>query len=92
MAYRHAQGYERLKECELVACADIVRENAEAFAEEFDIDWAHVYQDYEQILTRVAPDIVSICVPPSAHADIVVGCATSDTAAAIRCEKPMAAT
>jgi hypothetical protein len=34
MAYKHAAGYERLDNCELVACADIVRENAMAAAPE----------------------------------------------------------
>lgn len=90
MAYRHAAGYERLEKCELVACADIVRENAERFAHEFDV--SNVYEDYERMLREVRPDIVSVCVPPSAHADIVVGCAQSDVLEAIHCEKPMAAT
>ena len=45
MAYRHAKGYERLESCSLVACADIVRENAEAFAEHHDIE--EVYEDHE---------------------------------------------
>lgn len=90
MAYRHAAGYERLEVCELVACADIVRENAERFAIEFDV--SNVYEDYERMLREVRPDIVSVCVPPSAHADIVVGCARSDVVEAIHCEKPMAET
>lgn len=90
MAYRHASGYQRLNDCELVACADIVRENAERFAAEFDIGM--VYEDYEQMLQEVRPDIVSVCVPPSVHAEIVIGCAESGVVEAIHCEKPMAET
>ena len=90
MAYRHATGYRRLDDCELVACADIVRANAEQFATEFDID--HVYEDYQQMLQEVQPTIVSVCVPPSAHAEIVVGCAESGLVEAVHCEKPMAET
>jgi predicted dehydrogenase len=92
MAYRHAPAYQRLDDCEVVACADIVRENAEAFADRFDIPGGNVYEDYEQMLAEVDLDIVSVCVPPAIHADIVVGCAESGRLQAIHCEKPMATT
>ncbi|WP_245758399.1 Gfo/Idh/MocA family oxidoreductase [Halogeometricum limi] len=92
MAYRHAAGYERLDDCELVACADIVPENAAAFADEYDIDDRHVYDDYEEMLATAEPDVVSVCVPPALHADIVVNVAQSGVVSAIHCEKPMALT
>ena len=90
MAYRHAAGYDRLDDCELIACADIVRANAERFAAEFGIE--SVYEDYEVMLREVRPDVVSVCVPPSIHAEIAVGCAESGVVEAIHCEKPMADT
>ncbi|MFC7008676.1 Gfo/Idh/MocA family protein [Halalkalicoccus salilacus] len=90
MAYRHARGYRRLDDCMLIGCADIVRENAERFADEFDID--HVYEDYEEMVRQTQPDIVSVCVPPKVHAEIVTGCAESGAVNAIHCEKPMATT
>ena len=31
MAYQHAEAYRKIPDCELVACADIVEENARAF-------------------------------------------------------------
>ncbi|WP_435074282.1 Gfo/Idh/MocA family protein [Halorubrum sp. HHNYT27] len=92
MAYRHAPGYQRLDGIELVACADIVRENGESFAESFGIRSDHVYEDYEAMLDGAEPDIVSVCVPPAIHADIVVDCAESGVPLAIHCEKPMATT
>lgn len=92
MAYRHASGYERLDDCELIACADIVRENAEAFARTFDIDRSNVYEDYETMLAAATPDVVSVCTPPKTHADIVIDCANSGAVEAVHCEKPMAAT
>ncbi|WP_396613388.1 Gfo/Idh/MocA family protein (plasmid) [Haloferax sp. S1W] len=92
MAYRHAEAYRRLESCELVACADIIIENARQFATRFDILSDHVYEDYEQMLSEVEPDIISVCVPPAAHADIVIGCAESGIPDAIHCEKPMALT
>jgi predicted dehydrogenase len=90
MAYRHADGYRRLESCALVACADIVPENAEAFADRFDVDG--VYEDHETMLEAAEPDIVSVCVPPAAHADLVVDCASAPSVEAVHCEKPMATT
>jgi len=92
MAYHHATGYEKVDECDIVACADVVPENARAFADEFGIDDAGVYEDYEVMLEEVEPDIVSICVPPAIHADIAVDCIRSGVVEAIHCEKPMADT
>ena len=91
MAYRHADAYEKLDDCDLVACADIVPENAAAFADTYDIPADHTFEDYEAMLDSVDVDVVSICVPPAVHADIVVGCAKAGVDA-IHCEKPMALT
>ena len=88
MAYRHAAAYEET-DAELTACADIVRENAEAFADYWEIDEANVFEDYEQMTTTVEPDVVSVCTPPPTHADIIVDCARSGVVGAIHCEKPM---
>jgi predicted dehydrogenase len=90
MAYRHASGYERLDDCELLACADIVPENATAFAERFDVP--HVYEEFETMLTEHDLDVLSVCVPPGVHADVVCGAAETDVPAAIHCEKPIATT
>ena len=92
MAYRHAAGYRRLNECALVACSDIVRQNAAAFGERWDIPETNVFEDTDSMLETVSPDIVSVCVPPHAHADVVMDCARTGIPAAIHCEKPMAAT
>ena len=92
MAYRHADGYRRLDDCDLVACADIVREHGEAFADEFGIDAGHVYEDYEEMLAKAQPDIVSVATPVPTHADIVVDLIESGSPSAIHCEKPMADT
>lgn len=91
MAYKHAIAFDRLG-CDLVACADIVEENALAFAEEFDVPNNHVYEDAEEMLQEARPDVVSVCVPPAFHADLVITCAESGTVDAVHCEKPMAAT
>jgi predicted dehydrogenase len=90
MAYRHAASYRDRDDCNLVACADLISENAKAFTEAFDLDeW---YQDYQEMLVEYRPDVVSVCVPPKAHADVVIGAAQTGVPRAIHCEKPMAAT
>ena len=91
MAYRHAGAYERLENCELVACADVVPENAAAFAREHGLDDEHVYEDHAAMLAGEDPDVVSVTVPPAVHADIVVDCAHAGVDA-VHCEKPMALT
>ncbi|WP_121741501.1 Gfo/Idh/MocA family protein [Natronorubrum halophilum] len=90
MAYHHATAYEKLEECTLVACADIVRENAEAFADEFGIDDGNVFEAYDEMLETVEPEIVSLCVPPAIHDTIAIDCIQSGVVEAIHCEKPMA--
>jgi predicted dehydrogenase len=92
MAYRHADAYDRLETCEVVACADIVRENAEAFADRRSLPRANAYEDVDRMLREVRPDVVSVCVPPAFHADIVIRCAESGAVDAVHCEKPMAKT
>lgn len=72
IAYQHADAYESIDTCKLVACADIVRENAEAFATEHGIADAHVYEDHATTLSAVDPDVVSISAPPAAHAAVAV--------------------
>src|SRR6056297_478226 len=90
MGYRHAEGFESDARCEVVGVADIVPENGAAFAEAFDLPETAVYEAYEEMLADLDPDVVTVAVPPAVHHDVVVGCARSDTAAAIHCEKPMA--
>ena len=89
MAYHHAPGYRKLADCELVACADIVRENAEAFAREVGVP--KVYSDYGEMLARERLDIISICTWPHLHARMTLDCIKAGIPA-IHCEKPMALT
>ena len=89
MAYSHADGYKTIRACKVVACADIVLENARLFAEQYDVP--HIYADYRDMLAKEKPDIVSICTWPHLHRDMVLDCARAG-AKAIHCEKPMAPT
>ena len=89
MNYYHAEGYERLDDCDLVACADIDRDNAAEFAEAVDIPDHGVFEEYERMLDEAQPDIVSVSVWPDIHADVVIDCARTGSVEAVHCEKPM---
>ena len=92
MAYQHAEGYLALPtQCELVACADIVRENAEAFAEVNGIPEQGIFLDYRTMLAEANLDVVSICTWPHLHLPMVLDCALAGVKA-IHSEKPMADT
>ena len=89
MAYQHANGYVALDTCELVACADIVEENARAFADQYGV--ANVYLDYNEMLAAEQLDMVSICTWMHLHEPMVLDACQAGVRA-IHCEKPMADT
>jgi UDP-N-acetylglucosamine 3-dehydrogenase len=88
MGFRHGQRYADIEACELVACADLVEEHAETFADTFGFDAANAYTDHRAMLAEVKPDMVSVCTPVPATGDIVVDCAKAGVAA-VHTEKPM---
>lgn len=92
MAYQHGAGYQALSDsCAMVACADIVRENAAAFAQAMGIPEDGIFADYREMLVTARPEMVSICTWPHLHAPMVIDCARAGVRA-IHCEKPMADT
>ena len=90
MAHFHAKGYKQAASAQLVAVADIKRENGEKFVAEHE-PAAEVYTDYKQMLANEKPDVVSICTWPHQHAEMVIAAAQAGVRA-IHCEKPMAIT
>ena len=91
MAYEHANGFRRVAGCELAACADIVEENARAFAGAYGLPDGGVYLEYPEMLERERPDVVSVCTWMSLHERMVLDCVAAGVKA-IHCEKPMADT
>ena len=89
MAHRHAMGYAASPHTQLVALADISRENAEAFQKEHGGD--AIFEDYQRMLAEAELDIVSVCVWPHLHAEMVLAAAPAGVQA-IHCEKPIAPT
>jgi predicted dehydrogenase len=85
----HAQGYAASNEVQILACADPVKEKAQAMAKKFNIP--HIYEDYREMLDREKPDIVSVCTWTGLHAQMIFD-AVDAGVKAIHAEKPMAPT
>ncbi|MDO4740675.1 MAG: Gfo/Idh/MocA family oxidoreductase [Eubacteriales bacterium] len=65
----HAQVLSQAECTELVACADIRPERAQARAEEYG---AKAYTDYIEMLDREQPDVLHICTPHALHVPMAV--------------------
>lgn len=89
MSHAHAEGYKASADCKIVALADLVLENAQAFQERHGGN--QLYTSYHEMLAQEKLDIVSISTWPHLHAPMVLDCANAGVKA-IHCEKPMAPT
>jgi predicted dehydrogenase len=89
MAYQHANAYQALESCEIVACADLVEENARAFADTYGFE--QTFTDYRAMLREAQLDVVSICTWMHLHEPMVLAACEAGVKA-IHCEKPMADT
>ncbi|ASS66110.1 MULTISPECIES: Gfo/Idh/MocA family oxidoreductase [unclassified Paenibacillus] len=75
---------------ELAAFCDIVEEKARQAADQYGIDGAAVYTDYQELLKDGSLDIVHVLTPNDSHSPISV--AALDAGKHVMCEKPMAKT
>lgn len=75
---------------EVVAFCDIVKDRAEASAQEFGAPGAKVYVDYRDLVARDDVDAVHVCTPNSSHSEISI--AALQSGKHVMCEKPMAKT
>lgn len=75
--------------CRIVALVDIYPEKAQAAKEKFRLKDASIYESYEKMLeSGLEIDLVHVCTPPSAHAEIAIHC--MDAGMNVLVEKPMA--
>ena len=75
---------------EITAFCDIVKENAEQYAQKYSDGKAVVYSDYHQMFDHTPLDLVLICLPPFGHMDEVESAA--EHGVNILIEKPIALT
>jgi len=62
---QHMPGYAQLPDVEIVACCDIVRDNAKLAAEKFGVK--KIFTDYRALLKIKSIDAVSVCTPNYMH-------------------------
>jgi len=82
----HKMAIDKNSDCQLVAVCDIVKENAEAIADE----GVKTYTDYKEMCDIEKPDAVIINLPHFLHKEVAVYCLKRKIAVLV--EKPMAIT
>ena len=88
--YSHAAGYEACPRTDLVAGADLRPDVLEAFGTRYGVDPAHRYTDYQEMIRRERPDILSVATQPEQRAEVVLF-AVEQGVRAIYAEKPLCA-
>ena len=83
----HIRGYTGMDEVEIVAVADIDKEEAQKVAKEYEIP--QVFTDYHDLL-KLDLDTVDVCLPTFLHSPVTVDALESGKH--VYCEKPMART
>jgi predicted dehydrogenase len=89
LPYSHAGAYKAHPATTIVAAADLNAERREAFGERWFVD--RLYADYQQMLSTESLDIVSVCVPTRAHAQ-VMSAITASGVRGVYMEKPIGRT
>ena len=87
MGRHHARVYTELPQTELVAVSDLDVQVRERIGGKYDVP---VYEQYQELLAEMEPDIVSVAVPTQAHHEVVL--AALAAGAHVLVEKPIAAT
>lgn len=89
IASAHIEGYQSLSHlCRIQALCDIYPEKAHALAETFGLTGVTVTDAYATLLDRADIHLVSLCLPPSLHAQAAVDFLRAGKH--VICEKPMA--
>ena len=89
IAETHIKAFKAFPErCTIRVLCDLYPEKAEQCAFSHGLDVV-VYQDYRDVLARNDVDLVSICLPPSAHAETAIAALAAGKHTIV--EKPMAA-
>jgi predicted dehydrogenase len=87
---KHMPSLAKQPNAQMVAFCDIVEERAKEAAAKYGTPDAKVYTDYLELLKDKSIDIVHVCTPNDAHADISI--AALESGKHVMCEKPMAKT
>jgi len=77
-------------DCEMVAFCDIIESRAVKAAEEYGVEDARIYTDYNELLKETEIEVVHVLTPNVSHSPITV--AAFEAGKHVMCEKPMAHT
>ncbi len=88
MGQIHAERWSRVPEAQVVAVVDIDPQRAERLAHQCRLE--AYYSDYQDAIGLPLVDVVSVCIPTSQHAEVVI--ASAELGKHVLCEKPMALT
>ena len=87
---KHLPSLAKLDYVDVVAFCDIIPERADKAAEKYGATGAKVYADYKELLNAEKVDVVQVCTPNDAHADISID--AMEAGNHVMSEKPMAKT
>lgn len=87
---KHMPSLAEIKNVQMVAFCDIVKERAEKAAEKYGTPDAKVYTDYKELLADKEIEVVHVLTPNKEHADISIDALYAGKH--VMCEKPMAKT
>ncbi len=82
----HARAFSALKNCTIVACCDIDKPKAKAFAAEWNIP--RYYNDIDELLTANQLDAAAIVTSDNSHCYLAIKCL--EAGKHVLCEKPLA--
>ena len=85
---KHMRGYSRIPQVEITAVCDSNPEAAARLANDFGV--SRVYTDYQELLKKERPDLVSVCTPNATHKAITIEALRQG--ANVHVEKPIALT
>jgi predicted dehydrogenase len=88
ISYHHLVAWQHVPGVQIVALYNRTLDKAQRRAEQFGIDPAHVYSDYQKLLACEVLDFVDIATAPSAHRTQVEAAAARGLP--ILCQKPLA--
>jgi predicted dehydrogenase len=86
IAKAHARYYTANENTQIIAGADIHEGRLTEYCDAFEISAR--YSDYNELLAKEKPDIVSVCTWQESHPEITIACAEAGIKG-ILCEKPM---
>ncbi|RXZ81187.1 gfo/Idh/MocA family oxidoreductase [Paenibacillaceae bacterium] len=87
---KHMPSLAKVKEAQMVAFCDIVRDRAEDAKNKYGNNESAVYENYHDLLQDPSIEVVHVCTPNDSHAEIAI--AALEAGKHVMCEKPMAKT